>query len=432
LKFNKHVPGQAFHGLHQITLNNCVQDPTYISEMLCRELFAAAGIPVPRATYAVLSINGHKQGLYVLTEAYNKQFLRRYFNDVSGNLYEGGVLRDVSERMDVNSGERADDQSELKSLLAAAREARENNDMDRLARVLDLDRFISMIAMEIILCHCDSYAMNRNNYRLYHNKDCNRMIFMPHGMDRTFGIGNRCPVNIPILPTTKGIFATTVFAVSEGREHYLRRVAELNSTLFRLPAVLARVHDLEGRVRTILENIEPWAVAAHHSEVLRYCEAILERKKFLDREIDFLARALPLDRAGCAPLTDWVKDPASPTEVRADESKTNLDNLLHLSGASVATQVAWRTKAILLPGRYEFTGRVRTTGITSEGERGAYLKVGMRHRSETVTGETDFRKVSVAFQIRKAAAEVEFGCELNAPQGEAWFDLGSLMLRRVE
>src|SRR5262245_20596225 len=87
LNFDRFVPGQSFHGLHQITLNNSAQDPTYISERICRELFEAAGVPVPRANYAVLTLNGQNQGLYVLTEAYNKQFLRRYFKNVSGNLY---------------------------------------------------------------------------------------------------------------------------------------------------------------------------------------------------------------------------------------------------------------------------------------------------------------------------------------------------------
>src|SRR5439155_15010000 len=149
---------------------NSAQDPTYLSERVCRELFEKAGVPVPRANYAVLTLNGQNQGLYLLMEAYNKQFLRRYFKGVSGNLYEGGVLSDVSEHMDVNSGANPEDQSDLKSLLSAAKDAGQNKWLDELSQSLDMDRFLSMIALEIMLCHCDSYAMNRNNYRLYHDR----------------------------------------------------------------------------------------------------------------------------------------------------------------------------------------------------------------------------------------------------------------------
>src|SRR5690349_9136147 len=90
LKFDKHVKGQTFHGLEKFSLNNSVQDPTYINEKISRELFEKAGIPVPRSDYAIVTLNGRSLGLYVLVEGFNKQFLSRYFKDVSGNLYDGG------------------------------------------------------------------------------------------------------------------------------------------------------------------------------------------------------------------------------------------------------------------------------------------------------------------------------------------------------
>src|SRR5688572_3184624 len=49
LNFDKFAPGQTFHGLKKIHLNNSVQDSSYLHEKISREIFDAAGVPAPRA-----------------------------------------------------------------------------------------------------------------------------------------------------------------------------------------------------------------------------------------------------------------------------------------------------------------------------------------------------------------------------------------------
>src|SRR5204863_106019 len=75
---------------------------------------------------------------------------------------------------------------------------RETDLQQRLAAVnktLDLDRFISFIAMEVIVCHWDGYALNRNNFRIYHDRAAGKLVFFPQGLDQTFQ-----RQNIPALP----------------------------------------------------------------------------------------------------------------------------------------------------------------------------------------------------------------------------------------
>src|ERR1051326_762836 len=72
LNFDKMAKGQRFHGLEKLSLNNSVQDPTFTTDKLCREVFVKAGVPVPRAEYATVELNGRSLGLYVLTEGWNK------------------------------------------------------------------------------------------------------------------------------------------------------------------------------------------------------------------------------------------------------------------------------------------------------------------------------------------------------------------------
>jgi spore coat protein H len=105
LNFDKLAETQRFHGLQKISLNNSVQDPSFMSEKICRELYTAAGVPVPRVDYATAELNGRNLGLFVLAEGWNKQFLRRHFPNGKGNFYDLGGSHDVDKPMEAAFGE---------------------------------------------------------------------------------------------------------------------------------------------------------------------------------------------------------------------------------------------------------------------------------------------------------------------------------------
>ena len=144
LKFDKFVAGQNFHGLNKLSLNNSVQDPSYLTEKICRELFEASGVPVPRAAHAKVELNGRNLGLYVLTEGFNKQFLKRYFRNTKGNLYDCGFVKEITDGLGVNSGDNRRDQSDLQALAETALDQDPTRRLARLEKVLDMDRFLSI------------------------------------------------------------------------------------------------------------------------------------------------------------------------------------------------------------------------------------------------------------------------------------------------
>ena len=121
LGFSKFTNGQRFHGLRKIHLNNSVQDSSYMTELICGELFLAAGIPAARTTHARVELNGRDLGLYVLKEGFDKTFLRRHFKNPNGNLYDGGFLREVTEPLEMDSG-KDNGYADLKALVRAAQE----------------------------------------------------------------------------------------------------------------------------------------------------------------------------------------------------------------------------------------------------------------------------------------------------------------------
>ena len=122
LNFDKFAPGQQFHGLTKIHLNNAVQDPSYLSEAVARDFFNDIGVPAPRAGHAIVSLNGRPMGLYVILEGANKQFLKRHFESAKGSLYDAGSGGEIDSGLAIDSGDKDADPSELAMLAEAAAE----------------------------------------------------------------------------------------------------------------------------------------------------------------------------------------------------------------------------------------------------------------------------------------------------------------------
>jgi spore coat protein CotH len=428
LNFNKNAHGQRFHNYSKISLNNSVQDPTYLCEALCRELYEKAGVPAPQASWATVMINTRDLGLYVMLEGANKDFLKRHFKNVKGNLYDGGFCQEVNPNLDVNSGDNPDDHSDLRRLLAAVSDPDVNNRWTRLNQVLDMDRFVTSLAIEVIMCHWDGYAMNRNNYRLYHDLDHDRMIFIPHGMDQMFGLPqweHRFPPEGSIQPGMKGAFARAVMANSIGREMYYARMQQLMTNLFQEDRLLARVHEMDGRIRPTLAAYDPNLARQHDALVATLCQFITRRVQHITEELNRPKEPLSFDASGTAPLTNWVFQSQS-GNLKFDRAAEEGKILLHTSALNGSGSGSWRMPVLVPNGRYRFEGRVRSS---SPNVRVALRVSGQRLPGTVLTG-TDWEPMNFAFSIDEVLSETVLVCEFTGARGEAWYDLDSLRLVR--
>jgi len=114
----------------------------------------------------------------------NKRFLKRHFKDSKGNLYEG-YLQDINTRLDQDNGEQKS-QSDVRALLAACKTPDVSERFQRLDHLLDIERFASFAAMEMLIAHWDGYTLHTNNYRFYHEPDSGKMVFIAHGSTAFF------------------------------------------------------------------------------------------------------------------------------------------------------------------------------------------------------------------------------------------------------
>ncbi len=444
LNFDKHVKGQTFHGIERLSLNNSVQDRSLLNEQICREMFAAAGVPVPRATHATIELNGRDLGLYVVTEAFNKQFLARHFKDPGGNLYDGGFLKDISDDLKKSSGKNPNDRSDLLRLADAVNEGNLTNRFARISQFLDVDRFITYLALDIMMCDWDGYGINRNNYRIYHDPTSNKLVFMPHGLDQMFGV-MRVRTDMPLFPRMNGMVARGIMQTPQGRKLYRERIIQLKDQVFNVTALTNRVWERDGQLRSALKNSGADAVRWHEREVADFCQRIQERAKSIQEQLTAPDKNLRFNTNGIAFLTEWRS--------RADHGKPAMDEvtegghtLLHISAPSGSCVGVWSTRVRLEPGKYQLIGRVRSRGVvTDPGDRkgGAGLRNTGRRFNQKLTGDNDWKEMVFEFEmgegptdfgflapIQEETPDVELLCELRAAKGEVWFDKDALRLVR--
>ncbi len=194
IDFNRYVKNTNHLGLKKLTVNNMVQDFSYMHEYLGYSLFREGKVPASRTGYAAVKFNGKDMGLYALIETPdNAEFLKKHFGTAKGNLYEGEYGADFrSESYQDFDQDRGEDKSksDLKQLVAALDAVGDSGDPTAvLQKYFDLDKFAAFAATEGYIGHWDGYLMGANNYAVYHNTKTGKWTFLPWGLDQTF-IGN--------------------------------------------------------------------------------------------------------------------------------------------------------------------------------------------------------------------------------------------------
>jgi hypothetical protein len=189
LKFDEFVPKQSFHSLRRMTLNNMVEDPSFLAERLAFHFFRAQKLPAPRCNSALVYVNGQFFGVYANVEAEDKTFLRRWFESDAGNLYEEGQVDfepGKEAAFDLETNEEANDRSDMVALIAAVSGAKPASFLTDLSTQLDTTHFLAFTAAEAAVNQWDMYAYTvfyPNNFRIYRDPLAQKFVMLPWGMD---------------------------------------------------------------------------------------------------------------------------------------------------------------------------------------------------------------------------------------------------------
>lgn len=427
IRFDKYDATQTYEGLSKLMLNNSSQDASYLAEYMSTSLFRDAGLPAARVAHAFVELNGRDLGLYVLVEAMNKDFLRQHFRSTRGNLYEA-YTQDIDQQLDQDGG-RPGDQSDRKRLAEAAKISDPAQRWARLQQVLDVDEFLSFVALEMFVGHSDGYALNRNNYRIYHDPYDDRFVFITHGLD--WGFGN---TGQPLWPQSSSLLFRAVLDAPEGRIRYRERLGKLFTNAFNVTVLTNRVNGVAAKLQTAARS--PGEAKEWENLAAGMRDRIAQRARNIAEQLA-LPEALPVafNSAGTAEITAWRP------KIDKDKGVAKLGavsqegkSAFHIEAGPAGAIASWRSRILLGPGKYRFVGLAKTKGVgprVSETGAGAGVRISGGKRTEKLVGDTDWTPVEIAFEV-PAAGEVDLVCELRAEKGEAWFDRSSLRLIKLK
>ena len=114
-------------------------------------------------------VNDQPKGPYVHVEAIKKRFLHRAIGSNTGSLYEGTHTDFVEAWLPRWECKTDDTDTSYAPLAGVAQALRKPDDelVDSLSAVLNIDRYITFWALEVLVSHPDGYSADRNNFYVY-------------------------------------------------------------------------------------------------------------------------------------------------------------------------------------------------------------------------------------------------------------------------
>ena len=321
LKFNHSVSGQRFLGLEKLTLNNMVQDPSNVHEVLAYESFRAMGIPAPRTGYAYVRVNGSDYGLYLNLETMDRVALPRWLPSTQ-HLYESVDYSDVlpgsAELFEVDEGSESN-RDDLEALIAGANDA-DGDWSDGMADVAHLDQITLMWAVERYVGQFDGYTWGPppwrsapNNYYLHSEAD-GRFRMLPWGMDQSW-----------------------VWRLS-----FLPRGGTLFRSCYEDPSCFESFRSGVHAARSTISGLDLDSLAASTAETLAPWQAQDPRREY---SLAAISEGVAVARAFIAARPGDVDDPALWPDVAAPETVI-----------TKAPRAVIRTKRRRVPASFSFSG----------------------------------------------------------------------------
>ena len=375
-------------------MNNGTQDNSFLNEQMSCEIARMAGVPASRCAHAIVKWQKRDLGLFVFKEAFDKDFLAKFFSNPAGDLYDGGFVQDISMNMVKDQGDR-ERKDNVKELIAACQEGDQKKRWERLDKIVDIDEYLSFTAVEALACHWDGYNFKANNYRLYFDADTGKAIFFIHGTDQTFG-----DANFPITRDPGSMVGQAVMSNPEWKQAYHERVAKIYNDVLKPIDWPARVVEVGEKVKAALALKDPNWAKDYENRIHEAHDRVANRIAGVAKQLNAQTQPLTFDQIGVAKLSgeNWKQEGAAAS---IDATTTDGKPCLHIRADGLSTGAWWKTLSVP-PGKYRLVGRVRTAGVvpvpSTIGE-GAGLRLcgAARIGLNAAAGDTPWKDVSYQF-----------------------------------
>ena len=424
ISMGKYKGGDPYRGMEKFHLNNGAQDSTFLMEMVAGEMARQAGVPASRCAHAFVSLNGKDHGLYVFKEAFSKDFLSHFFKETDGDLYDGGFVQDLSMEMEKDNGD-PKERDNIKELIAACREGDQAKRWARLETILDVDKFLSHLAMESILTHWDGYDFNRNNYRVYFDSETKKAVFFLHGMDQTFN-----DPGATALRDSGALVGQAVLGNPQWKAKYRDRVKEIYETVLKPTDWGQRVTEVGQKVQAALAKKNPKWAQDYQGQINAARDRVTQRIANVGKQMGDVPKPPQFGKDNAQQLAEgWTPENGAGGDAAMAEAAVDGKKCLHIR-ANGSSAGSWRKTINLPAGKYRFEARVKTAGVIANDDgknKGAALRIsGGSKGTEFAEGDSAWKPLAYTFDA--PGGDVILVAELRGQKGDAWFERDALRI----
>jgi len=294
LDFHKNVKDidHTLKGLRRMDLKWFKDDPAYVREIYCYDLFRRYGVwTAVRDVYARLWLRIGEEdeayfGVYGMLEHIDRNYVRSRldgFGSKDGNLWKCRYPADLRKKdADMGVDDSIHDHTyELKTNKEEGFEGAKAQLQDFIGRlnslsgaafdswiasVMDIDLLLRTYAVNVVVGMWDDCWNNGNNYYLYFDKAEGtdyRVYFIPYDYDNTLGTSSRCGVQDdagrqdPLRwGNPSNPLMTKVLENKEWKAAYKAHLKGLcrDGGLFHYTASIARIRSWQSRIRPFISN----------------------------------------------------------------------------------------------------------------------------------------------------------------------------------
>lgn len=98
IEFDHYDSSNNYYGLDKLSLNNIIQDNTYMKDYIVYQMMEQFGTAAPLCSFVNITVNGEAWGLYLAVEGIEEAFLERNYTSDYGELYKPDSMDMPGER----------------------------------------------------------------------------------------------------------------------------------------------------------------------------------------------------------------------------------------------------------------------------------------------------------------------------------------------
>jgi spore coat protein H len=204
ISFNSLDPGFDYHGIEKMNLNAEANDPSLVRSKLGHDLYRYLGVVAQRSNHVLLYINNQYYGVYLNTEHVDERFVKSRFDNNDGNLFICQTDADLvylgptqdfyklevggDQVYELRTNEKWDDYGDLEQLIYILNHHTGTELKNKLERVLNVQLFLKIMALDVMSGSWDGYVGNSNNFYLYRDQATGRFEYIPYNLENSSGI----------------------------------------------------------------------------------------------------------------------------------------------------------------------------------------------------------------------------------------------------